>query len=118
MTFACTLTSAEQRARRAHIGAIAERALRSTDGDRFLFDPAAEPALRELIALEAECCPFLTFALRRAGEALELTITGGEEGYSASSSATSTPTRRAMSSRSARTASTGRSLGSGRSQST
>ena len=83
MTLACTLTSAELRARRAHIGAIADRALRSRErvpgGARFVFDPAAEAALRELVALEAECCPFLTLDLRPAGDALELTVTAPSE---------------------------------------
>jgi hypothetical protein len=83
MTIACSLTSAELRARRAHVAAIAERGLRSrhptSGGERLVFDPAAEPALRELVALEAECCPFLRLDLRRAGDALELAITGPED---------------------------------------
>ena len=79
MTIACTLTSAQQRARRAQTAAIAHAALRSRDGGRLVFDVSAEPALRELVALEAECCPFLTLELSRASDALELTITGPEE---------------------------------------
>jgi hypothetical protein len=79
MTIACTLTSAELRARRAHIAAIVRRSLRSREGERLVFDPAAEPALRELVALEAECCPFLTLDLRPAGDGLELTVTAPSE---------------------------------------
>jgi hypothetical protein len=83
MTIACSLIPSELRARRAHIAAIAERAMRSRqplpDGVRLAFDPAAEPALRELMALEAQCCPFLTLDLRPAGDALELTVTGPSE---------------------------------------
>jgi hypothetical protein len=76
MTLACSLPSAELRARRAEVSAIARTWLRSRDGGRLSFAPAAEPALRELVALEAECCPFLTLDLRRAGDAVQLTVTG------------------------------------------
>jgi hypothetical protein len=79
MPIACTLTSAELRARRAQVAALAEHALRCRDGGRLVFDATAEPALRELVALEAECCPFLTLNLRRTGDALELTVTGPAE---------------------------------------
>jgi hypothetical protein len=79
MTIACTLTSAELRARRARVAVLAERFLRSRDGHRFVFEPEAEPALRELVALEAECCPFLALGLRRTGDALELTVAGPAE---------------------------------------
>jgi hypothetical protein len=79
MTIACTLTSAQLRARRAATASIARAALRSRQGGRLVFDPSAEPALRELVALEAKCCPFLTLELARAGDALELTITGPDE---------------------------------------
>jgi hypothetical protein len=79
MTIACTLTSAERRARRDQVAALAERSLRSRDGHRLVFDPAAAPALRELVALEAECCPFLTLDLRRDGDALALTVTGPDD---------------------------------------
>ena len=79
MTIACTLTSAELRARRDRVTVLAERSLRARDGSRLVFDAAAEPALRELVALEAECCPFLTLDLRRAGDELVLTITGPDE---------------------------------------
>jgi hypothetical protein len=79
MTVACALTSAELRARRAEVAALSARALRARDGNRLVFDPAAEPVLLELIALEAECCPFLTLALGRVGDDLVLRITGPEE---------------------------------------
>jgi hypothetical protein len=83
MTIACTLTTAELRPRRAHVAAIAEQSLRARrslpHGEQLVFDRSAEPALRELIALEAECCPFLTLALHTTGDALALTITGPDE---------------------------------------
>jgi hypothetical protein len=84
-TIACTLTSAELRARRAETAAVARRALRSRRpverGEQLAFaaDPVTEAALQALVAVEAECCSFLTLDLRRAGDALELTITGPEE---------------------------------------
>jgi hypothetical protein len=83
MTIACTLTSTELRARREHIAGLARVALRSrrpaARGEQLVFDPAAAAALRELVALEAECCPFLTLDLRPASDGLVLTITGPEE---------------------------------------
>jgi hypothetical protein len=83
MTIACTLTSAQLRARRAHISALAGTALRSrvsiAHGARLTFDPSAELPLRELVTLERQCCPFLTLALRPAGDALELVVTGPDE---------------------------------------
>jgi hypothetical protein len=83
MTIACTLTTPELRARRAHVAAIAQRSLRARRhvprGEQLTFDQAAAPALRELVALEAECCPFLMLDLRTAGDAVVLTITGPDE---------------------------------------
>jgi hypothetical protein len=76
---ACTLTSAELRARQAGTAELARRSLRSRDGGLLVFDLDAEAALRSVIAAEAECCPFLSFDLRRAGNALELRITGPDE---------------------------------------
>jgi hypothetical protein len=79
---ACTLTPAEFGARRAETAELARRALRSRrpveHGARLRFaaEPATEAALAELIAAEAACCPFLAFDLRRAGGALDLTVTG------------------------------------------
>ena len=35
-----------------------------------------EPELRELIAAESECCPFLEFDLRRDGAGLRLSVSG------------------------------------------
>ena len=83
MIIACTLTSAELRARRAATAQMAQTALRSRSavahGERLVFAAAAESALRELVALEARCCPFLTVDLRRTRDTLELTITGPDE---------------------------------------
>ncbi len=43
-----------------------------------------EPELQRLIALEAECCRWMTFAVHRGPEHLEMTITAdGEDGQRA-----------------------------------
>jgi hypothetical protein len=80
---ACTLSSVEQRSRRFETAELARAALQSRrpveHGELLSFDARAEPALRDVIAAEAECCPFLTLELRRAGDRLELRITGPDE---------------------------------------
>jgi hypothetical protein len=82
---ACTLSGAQMAARRTDVMALSERALRertSIDGGallRFDADPDIQRALVELVAAEAECCPFLTLTLQRAGDALELRITGPDD---------------------------------------
>jgi hypothetical protein len=79
---ACTLTSAQLRARRAATAELARRSLRSRrtiDGGallHFAADPGTEPALRDVVAAEAQCCPFLDLRLRRAGDTIELSVTG------------------------------------------
>jgi hypothetical protein len=71
---ACTLSPADFRARRAELAAL------SLPGRPLAFPASAEPALRDLIAAEAQCCPFLAFDLRPTGpDELQLTITGPAE---------------------------------------
>jgi hypothetical protein len=48
-------------------------------GERLAFDPSAELALRELVTLERQCCPFLALNLHRAEDGLELIVTGPDE---------------------------------------
>jgi MerR family copper efflux transcriptional regulator len=80
---ACSLPPAEFASRRASIDQIARSALMSRerieDGARLAFAAEAEDALRELIAAEAQCCPFLQMDLRRSGDALTLDVTGPED---------------------------------------
>jgi hypothetical protein len=71
---ACTLTTEglaaqAERWRRLMARAMTERA-ETADGLRICFrlEPGAEEALRALVALENECCPWATWTLdRRAG---------------------------------------------------
>lgn len=83
MTIACTLSAAETVARRADTAELARRALRARrpvpGGALLTFAPDAECELRDIVAAEAQCCAFLYLDLRRAGDALELEITGPDE---------------------------------------
>ena len=82
---ACSLSTDDYRARGAAVAQIADDALRSRDprdgGARLTFTggDATEARLRELIAAEAECCPFLRFELDRDGDTLTLDVTGPDE---------------------------------------
>jgi len=73
------------RERRAVIDQIAGAALRSREripgGARLMFTGSddTELALRDLIAAEADCCPFLRFDLERGDDELRLDVTGPEE---------------------------------------
>jgi hypothetical protein len=140
LPIACTLTPDGMTARRALMDALAADGLlgrTATDtGLRLRLKDTAEieRRTRELVAAESRCCAFLDFELRRQGGELVLDISGPEDAQPvmsmffgpvnafagqalSSSSATSASTRRAMSSRVARTSLTGRPFGSGRSQS-
>jgi hypothetical protein len=82
---ACSLSAAEMRERRTTIDAIAREALRTREpmdgGVRLTFTDGAdtERALRDLIAAEAECCPFLRFDLDRDGDSMTLEVTAPED---------------------------------------
>jgi len=84
-SFACSLPPAGLRERRAVIDEIARAALRSRDpitgGARLTFTGGddTERTLRDLIAAEAECCPFLRFDLERGGDEVRLDVTGPAE---------------------------------------
>jgi hypothetical protein len=79
---ACTLSAAEQSRRFAASDAIAAQWMldaKTTDGGVSMrFRAGAEQGLRELIAAESECCPFLEFELTREGPDLRLTVEGPE----------------------------------------
>ena len=82
---ACSLPATEMAARQEDTANLARAALRSRDpvdgGVRLTFsaDAATERTLRELIAAEAQCCPFLRFDLAREDDALRLDVTGPAE---------------------------------------
>ena len=77
---ACTLDARGLAARVDELSAVAAEALRSRErtprGERLVFAPGAERRLRDVVAAEAACCPFLRLELRRAPDALVLDISG------------------------------------------
>ena len=82
---ACSLGPDSARDRLARWRALADRALRASarteDGAWQLYaaEPSVERELRELVALEGECCPFLAFSLERSARGLELRVRGPAE---------------------------------------
>jgi hypothetical protein len=82
---ACTLRQTEYTDRTAQLRTLAGAALRSREplagGERLVFAPGAEfeSRLRDAIAAEASCCPFLRMELRAERDALVLTIVGPAE---------------------------------------
>src|SRR5262245_57725589 len=68
---ACSLDGQAYRARLAHIQALMDQALMARERSatsvrlRFRLDAGVETRLKELITLEQECCPFLTFELAK-----------------------------------------------------
>ena len=84
---ACTLTAAQMPERLAEIRAIGADALLSSETSasrsallRFRASSATRARLRALIAAEAECCAFLSFALADEADAVLLTISAPEGG--------------------------------------
>jgi hypothetical protein len=81
----CSLTDSELTQRRERMRVLADRAL--IDGTetpvgrrlRFQDRPEVEREIEALIAAEARCCPFLTFALRRTDGELVLDVTAPPE---------------------------------------
>lgn len=75
---ACTLDVTDFKQRAASIRALASRYLRSSNREalklHLTYAAKALPQLRNIVALEAECCPFLAFDIQE-GEQIELTIT-------------------------------------------
>lgn len=70
---ACSLTAPE-RAERLRAFAALPLIDDGPAGLRYRDEPGVEDSLRELIRLEAECCPDIRFALERKGRELVLTI--------------------------------------------
>ena len=81
---ACTLDGPSFKSRIATIGALFNRALRSTrrDGARLhlTFAPEARAEVEELVRLERVCCAFLSFDVRDEPSGIELTITAPNTG--------------------------------------
>jgi hypothetical protein len=81
---ACFLDGKAYRSRVARIQALMEQALLSRERVetsmrlRFRLNADVETHLKELVALEQECCPFLVFELARRPGEMVLTISGPE----------------------------------------
>jgi hypothetical protein len=80
LPIACTLTGASLEERAAWFGCLGEAALIDgvRHGDRLLlrFRPEAMDDVRELVRAEAECCPFLDFAVEVPDGEVRLAVTG------------------------------------------
>jgi hypothetical protein len=85
---ACRLTPIDYRRRTDELTAIATGALRSREpihgGQRLVFSgsPETEQDLRDALAAEATCCPFLEMHLTRTPDGLVLDITGPKDAQS------------------------------------
>jgi hypothetical protein len=85
LPIACSLGPDELAGRAQEWRELAQRALIEADRteaaavQRYRRKPGVEAKLRELVALEAECCPFLDFALTQDGDEIVLTVGGPAE---------------------------------------
>jgi hypothetical protein len=86
---ACSLTPHELPERRRRWLALADRALTGRDptegGVRLTFSaqPGVEQELRDLAALERECCGFASFAVSAFSEHVTLEVTSAGDGVTA-----------------------------------
>lgn len=75
----CTLAASDFDKRVASIRDLARRAMIESQRDprrlRLTYKLTAFVKVEELVAREAQCCPFLTFELRLEGGKVDLTIT-------------------------------------------
>lgn len=82
---ACSLDAQGQRERFARGTALAAEALLDQRHDpqgatlSFAAAPGVEERLRDLVAAEARCCPFLEFALERRTDSIEVRVEGPPE---------------------------------------
>jgi MerR family transcriptional regulator, copper efflux regulator len=80
LPIACSLSATELASRRREIAELKDGALLARAAvpggaqARFAGSAEVERALRRLIELEGECCPFLDFALEREGDELVLDV--------------------------------------------
>ncbi len=83
---ACTLSSGDLRQRLAAIAMLSRESLLSqhTGGlsIHLRYNPAAAPAVKEMVRKEQQCCAFLAFDLHESPSALELVITAPESARS------------------------------------
>jgi hypothetical protein len=81
----CSLSPAALAARQAAVSELLRahhHTRTSIDAGRLLtfpIDPQLERDLRELVALEAECCPFLTLEVAVGESEITLSVTGGKD---------------------------------------
>jgi hypothetical protein len=86
---ACSLEQADLATRRTEWREVAGSALLETrrldSGVRLVFAASAETerALRDLAALERECCGFAAWSVERSGDELALEVTSSGEGIAA-----------------------------------
>jgi hypothetical protein len=85
---ACSLDAQGQRARLAEWADVLRQAVAYeyiADGVRYEFRASEEleARLRELCDLESRCCPFLGFAVARAGEWVVISVTAPPEAQAA-----------------------------------
>jgi hypothetical protein len=80
LPIACTLTPAAMADRGEWLRRLGAEGLvsgeRLDDSLDLRFDPAVEGGVKEWVRAEQECCAFLSFELRRAGDELYLVVTG------------------------------------------
>jgi hypothetical protein len=75
----CTLAGADLTLRVAEFDDLFATALRDFDRLgrlrlRLVLDPSAEPATRDLLARESECCSFFTFTLSSGDDSLAVDV--------------------------------------------
>ena len=89
LPIACSLEAAELGDRRGIWESLSERALRelrpTTEGVRLVYAASekVEAQLRELARLEAECCSFADWRVRRSGDELIVDVTAAGDGVTA-----------------------------------
>jgi hypothetical protein len=80
----CSLTAADYRDREKawlKVGNFASASAAIPGGLRFTFAsaPGVGDSLKELVRLEAECCSWMTFAMRESPDVISLSITSDNE---------------------------------------
>jgi hypothetical protein len=87
LPIACSLGAGDLKRRLAAIAEIGTESLlgREADGERHLLrfraDTATRRRLEEIVAAEAECCPFLDLTLEESGSELLLSVAAPEDGH-------------------------------------
>lgn len=83
---ACSLGAEDLRRRLERVAAVGAAGLIDREDEngghvlRFRSDPETRRGLREIVAAEAECCPFLDLELSEGGEEIVLTISAPPDG--------------------------------------